>query len=489
MGLVIDTDENNWGFKGKNYLFTIGIDKYKFWTPLKSAVKDVRDFEDLLTSRYQFEKSDVFTLTDESATENNIINKFIELSESKITSEDNLVVYFSGHGHIKAKTGYWIPVDAPADQPAQFINNAVIADWLRNINSLHTFLIVDACFSGTLTSQLRSGSRSEKFKSRRVFTSGRAEVVPDGRVGENSPFAKGLLLTLRQNTQPFIFVSRLITDVKEYLSREAKQEPMDASIVNAEDEGGEFLFHLKISEEEVWATVVKLHGKDVYQKFIDDFSKSPHVSEARDALDWLTAEGANTIQTLTAYIIDHVGDGKFLEQAKERLDEVTWLDAKKVNTLLSLAEYVRQFPNGKFVVEAKQAMTMLAKKLSPGSKEIEEAKERALLPPDPAMANTVNPSESWEKANATNTFLSLLDFIQRFPTSEHVPEARSIMKRLDKFATNKIMLAVSSKDLSCNEKIQMCIDYFRDYPGAENNDIIKKLKNRLLMERYTTSDC
>ncbi len=490
MGLEIDSEENNWGFKGKNYLFLIGIDKYKYWTPLKCAVKDIQDFANLLTSRYQFDTSNIIMLKDEDATENNIINMFIELAEKKITSDDNLIVYFSGHGCEKAKTGYWIPVDAPKDQPGQFINTAIIADWLKNINSLHTFLIVDACFSGKLVTQLKgSAAKSEKFKSRRIFTSGRAEVVADGKEGENSPFAKGLLLTLSQNTKPFIYASRLIAEVKEYVEREAQQKPMDASIVNADDEGGEFVFHLKLSEEEIWASVVKQHKKDVYQKFALDFPNSIYKTEALDASAWLSALEKNTVAALTKYITDHVPHGKFIDQAKENLDEAVWKKAQADKTTLAFAEYIRQFPQGKHVEDARGAMKKILETLDPESEEVEIAKERVLLPPDPVIADRPDDEGAWKDAEKNNTFLSYLDFVRRFPNSNYAQKANESMERLDKIEANKIKLMVATPGINCNEKINKCIQYFRDYPSAPNNDIVKKIKNKLLMDRYTKGTC
>jgi hypothetical protein len=490
MGLDIDSEQTNWGFKGKNYLFIIGIDKYVHWSPLKCAVKDVQDFAKLLTSRYQFEESDVIMLKDEEATENNIINMFIELSEKKITGDDNLIVYFSGHGCEKAKTGYWVPVDAPRDQPGQFIDTAIIANWLKNINSLHTFLIVDACFSGKLVTQLKgTAARSEKYKSRRIFTSGRAEVVADGQEGQNSPFAKGLLLTLGQNTKPFIYASRLIADVKEYVEREAKQKPMDASIVNADDEGGEFVFHLKLSEEEIWASVVKQHNKDVYFKFVSDFPNSVYKEEAIDAHDWLTASEKNTITALNKYIIDHVLTGKFIEQAKERLDEATWNKAQLEKTILAFAEYIRQFPQGKHVTEAREAMAKIQKSMDTTAEEVEIAKERELLPPDPVLAAKTDEDAAWKNAERSNTFLAYLDFVQRFPKSDYAAQAKKRMEELDNLAANAIKFTVARPDVNCEEKINKCIEYFRNFPSAPNNDIVKKIKNKLLMDRYTKGKC
>ena len=484
-GLDIDTDETNWGFKGKNYLFLIGIDKYQYWPPLKCAVKDIQDFADLLTSRYQFEKSNLIMLKDEEATENNIINMFIDLAEKKITADDNLIVYFSGHGCEKANTGYWIPVDAPKNQPGQFINTAIIADWLKNINSLHTFLIVDACFSGKLVSQLR-GSKSEKFRSRRIFTSGRAEVVADGREGENSPFAKGLLLALSQNTKPLIYATRLIAEVKEYVEREAKQKPMDASIINSDDEGGEFIFHLKLSEAEIWANVVQQHKKEVYKKFIEDFPNSAHKVEAQDAYDWLTALEKGSVEALTNYIADHV-EGKFVAQAVDALDDAYWNQAKAKNTVVSFVEYLRQFPKGKYVQEAKDSIKKFRQHDDDSDIERTVAAERALRPPDISLAKP-DDEKAWNKAKEVNAFFAYRDFILAFPNSKHAEEAKTKADYLDRVAVNQIKILAAS-NLPCKQKIEKCISYFNDFPGAPNNATVKQIKDKLEINRLKTGRC
>lgn len=484
-GLDFKIDETNWGFKGKNYLFLIGIDKYLHWPPLKSAVKDILDFAELLTSRYQFEKSNVIILRDEEATENNIINMFIELAEKKITSDDNLIVYFSGHGCEKASTGYWIPVDAPKDQPGQFINTAIIADWLKNINSLHTFLIVDACFSGKLVSQLR-GSKSEKFRSRRIFTSGRAEVVADGREGENSPFAKGLLLSLSQNTKPLIYATRLIAEVKEYVEREAKQKPMDASIINSDDEGGEFIFHLKLSEAEIWANVIQQHKKEVYKKFAEDFPNSTHSADAMDAYDWIGASEKGTIESLTNYIADHV-DGKYVGQAIEALDDANWKLAKTANTVVSFLEYLRQFPKGKYVQDAKESIKKFRQHEDDAAIERTVAEERALRPPD-VMVVKPDEDDAWNKARAVNTFTAYQDFKLSFPNSKYSEDARTKGEYLDRVAFNQIKIMAAS-NLPCKQKIEKCISYFNEFPAAANNAEVKKIKDKLEINRLKTGNC
>ena len=84
--------------KGKNYLLLIGIDKYPKDIPqLNNAVKDAIAFRNVLWEQYQFEPSQTIELFDEQATRSAIIRTFDDLIK-RISDQDNLVFYFSGHG-------------------------------------------------------------------------------------------------------------------------------------------------------------------------------------------------------------------------------------------------------------------------------------------------------------------------------------------------------------------------------------------------------
>lgn len=515
-GLDIAYTEHNWGFKGKNYLFIMGIDKYQHWTPLKCAVKDVVDFSNILTSRYQFEDAYVFKLLNERASQKNILSTLRELAQ-KITDQDNLVIYFSGHGHYDeiTKTGYWVPVDAETgyENEYQFINTAVIVDRLRGINSLHTFLIIDACFSGTLITQIKAGPRSEKYKSRRVFTSGRVEVVNDGPAGGNSPFAKGIINHLSLNTDKHVPASRLILDVMEYVEKEAQQTPFEARLMNADDQGGDFVFHLKMSEAEIWAGVVGQHTVEAYKNFIEDFPGSEHLKEAQDAYDWLCAKKVNTIPGLHQYLNKHQPSGKYVPLAIKTLeeleDEKCWQQAEAKDTLSAYFDYLFKYPEGKYVEEAKvktryipgdEDDTAIKKAIEEDTEESyreylshsttgkhQGIAEKKLLIRSGRISGSSEEETAWQKATEISTYLAYHDFVQVYPRSTFLEEARREMKRLDNIALNKIRLVEHSGTLSLQEKIRQCIEYFDKFPGAENNSKVKQIKDRLEIKAFSRS--
>ncbi|MBI4930228.1 MAG: caspase family protein [Bacteroidetes bacterium] len=135
---------------GKYYALLIGIDKYSgTWPTLNTAVNDAKKIESVLTAKYKFDK--FITLYNGEATRAAIFDKFEWLVEN-ISENDNVLVYFSGHGEFKAslKKGYWIPVDAASSSTSSYISNNDIQTFLAAIKSKHTLMISDACFSGDI---------------------------------------------------------------------------------------------------------------------------------------------------------------------------------------------------------------------------------------------------------------------------------------------------------------------------------------------------
>ncbi|MBX9850250.1 MAG: caspase family protein [Cytophagaceae bacterium] len=234
--------------KGKNYLLIVGISTYSHWPQLGNAVKDAKDVKRILTTKYTFAAENVVEVYDEQATIEGIYAAFNKL-KAKVTPNDNLLIYFSGHGFYNAglDEGYWIPVDAHKGKETEYLPNSTLLKYLKALDSKHTFLVADACFSGALFSDGHRGyvENVEAMKSRWGLTSGRLEYVSDGNVGKNSPFATYFIKYLDTNTKKRFTVSELIQYVKVSVANNSDQTPIGNPLRNVGDEGGEFVFYLK----------------------------------------------------------------------------------------------------------------------------------------------------------------------------------------------------------------------------------------------------
>jgi hypothetical protein len=232
--------------KAKNFLFVVGINNYEFWPHLNNAVKDANDMAGTLMGLYNFDFSNVTVLRDEQATRSNIY-KTLRNYISQVAATDNLVIYFSGHGHFDEllNEGYWIPYEAHLNEEGDYLPNSSILKIIESINSQHTFLVADACFSGSLFGEQKRGyaENVEKYKSRWGLASGRLETVSDGAQGTNSPFATQVIKYLKENKKDKIAVSELIQAVKLGVAESTNQTPIGNPLKVSGDEGGELVFY------------------------------------------------------------------------------------------------------------------------------------------------------------------------------------------------------------------------------------------------------
>ncbi len=179
-----------------------------------------------------------------------LLKYFDELS-IEITEDDNLLVFYAGHG-IWDKTlqqGYWLPNGAKATSKAAWLSNSTIRDYIGGIKSKHSLLIADACFSGGIfktrevfVDDAMGFAQIYKLPSRKAMTSGNMKPVQD-----QSVFMKYFIDRLENNEYPLISAEQLFISIKVPVANNSYngQVPQYGDIMNAGDEGGDFIFSLQ----------------------------------------------------------------------------------------------------------------------------------------------------------------------------------------------------------------------------------------------------
>jgi len=281
----------------KNYLLAIGISEYENFSKLPNGKKDVVDLHKVLTENFDFEPALTKLLTDDTATRENITDELHELS-SKLTENDRLLIYYSGHGLMSGESGYWIPKEAKRNKFSDYVSNAVVRDIIKNIKARHILLISDSCFSASLF--VRDASRKaeqdiswlDKKASRWVFISGKGEVS-DGKPGKNSPFAENIINQLLESKTEDLNIAKIADSVRKEVRYNYEQEAEASPLFQVGHDGGEFVFVRK--KDEVALQVTKL--KQAYEfakanltihnlnKFLDDFPNSPYEAEIEILLE------------------------------------------------------------------------------------------------------------------------------------------------------------------------------------------------------------
>lgn len=228
---------------GDYYAVVIGNNAYKFLPKLATPIKDASDIAALLQTAYGFK---VRLLTD--ATRQQIIDALDQMRRT-LTEQDNLLIYYAGHGwlDVEADRGFWLPVDADENKRAGWLSNSDITDTARSTRAKHVLVIVDSCYAGTLTRGVSpqldnpAVARLAQKRARTALTSGGLEPVADAGGGGHSVFAKAFLDVLKEN-QGVVDMGQLSSIVRYRVMLGAQQTPQYGDIRQTGHEGGDFLF-------------------------------------------------------------------------------------------------------------------------------------------------------------------------------------------------------------------------------------------------------
>ncbi len=230
--------------ESKNFFLGIAIDDYEVWPKLNNAKNDVKAFAALIEEKFGFDSLNVKFLLDKAATRSKIINSIRDFLK-KTGPNDNVIVYLSGHGNedqLKEGGYFFIPQEADADDVSMRVSASEIMDNFKLIGANKCLLIVDACYSGMITNDVKTTTKTLTSSGNKllpddegckwVITSGRATKVSDGEKGTNSPFATVLLNYLKEHDdESSLRLPRIVDFLAEKVPELYKnQEPMGIPI-------------------------------------------------------------------------------------------------------------------------------------------------------------------------------------------------------------------------------------------------------------------
>ncbi len=241
---------------GQYYALIIGNNNYKKIPALDTPVNDATAVSNVLKEKYGFKTKLLI-----NATRYQILSELNKL-RAKLAENDNLLVYYAGHGELDKVNmrGHWLPIDADADNTANWISTVAITDILNTMSVKHIMVVSDSCYSGAMTrsslARIEAGAdpvkKSKwlqamlKARSRTVLTSGGLKPVMDGGGGQHSVFANAFIRALSQNDtllegqSLYRKVSAGIVAIAAEYGIE--QVPEYAPIRHAGHESGEFFF-------------------------------------------------------------------------------------------------------------------------------------------------------------------------------------------------------------------------------------------------------
>ncbi len=203
----------------KKYALIVGTDNYKSkgWNKLSNPIKDARAVADELSNSYGFE---VQLLEDKPM---DSVYKAIREYYRIAQPNDQLVVYFAGHGDVDNELlddGFIVCSDSKSidDDPIRntYIPYDRLKKMLNNIPARQVLVLLDVCHGGTFDSKAFNKEKRESgtgsitnmnvlqflkdklpLRTRKFLSSVGSEPAFDGKAGRHSPFANLLLQVLR----------------------------------------------------------------------------------------------------------------------------------------------------------------------------------------------------------------------------------------------------------------------------------------------------
>ena len=219
--LPIQTELNN------NYALLFAIEEYDYkdsWQTLPNTIKATKEIAEELKVSYGFNTEVV-----KNPTKTEILEKISQYAEIDYGKYGQLLVYFSGHGHIKEKgkkrkIGFLVTKDTKSveddKQFESYLRHTTFAEELNYLESCrHILVLIDACFSSTFDSELnnadtradpkRTYSPNKKsmqefqkeeleYTSRLFLASGNKETLAGNKYAY-SPFSNTFLSALRDD--------------------------------------------------------------------------------------------------------------------------------------------------------------------------------------------------------------------------------------------------------------------------------------------------
>jgi len=208
------------------------------WPALKTTVPEAKAIRQLLIDKYNFSPENIDTVFNKNKVDmlTAIANKM-----AKLTDNDNLIIFYGGHGYFTESTNlaYWVPLGTGSE--FEYISNTELTNLIANCPARHILIMADACFSGAMRGGVNTPSKYEyKFKSRQLLTSGGTEPVPG-----KSAYVQMVLEALKNNEDTYVSARELYGRIAKGIIDQTKTEPTLRDLNVAGSMGGQFYFKKK----------------------------------------------------------------------------------------------------------------------------------------------------------------------------------------------------------------------------------------------------
>ena len=244
-----EQNKDNDSKPGNSFALIISNSNYDNLNDLTSPKKDAKVLSEVLKYNYGYNVELI-----SNASRREIIKSFNKL-KNNLKANDNLIVYYAGHGKSDGDTSFWLPREAFPDDDTDWIEDSTIERKIGQIKARNILVIADSCFSGNLTRgvDIVSVDTNEEVLntyrntvSRVAITSGGDEPILDKGPSGHSIFAAALIDYLKSQKNGFTAqeLSLGISDrvLNTSIDYGMKQTPSYGQLFNAGHVGLDFVF-------------------------------------------------------------------------------------------------------------------------------------------------------------------------------------------------------------------------------------------------------
>lgn len=240
---------------GRYYALVIGNADYQYLDDLVTPVSDAQRLSQVLEQSYGFRVRILANGDDAS-----VLRAMNKLNE-ELEEEDNLLIYYSGHGNRRQsgayEVGYWLPVNAePAPNDTFWVPTEQVSGHLARLKARRIIVVADSSFAGLLADNPAfllatdpANLRSQAYidlrypnRSRLLLTSGKDFPLQEEGDVDISVFAGAFIEVLENNdsvlTAPVLYL-QVLDELEE---RQPELNPQFKAIKRAGDEVGDFFF-------------------------------------------------------------------------------------------------------------------------------------------------------------------------------------------------------------------------------------------------------
>ena len=193
----VDDEDNDEPYvrEGKDYALLFAVDTYDYWPNLRYPIADAIGIGQDLENIYGFQVELI-----RNPTKTEVLRVLHKYARKEYTSEDQLLIFFAGHGDFNEVANMGSLVCQNTEVPENdryresYFSHSYFRDFIDGMSCEHIFLVMDTCYSGTFDRRIVMRGEGENvskslsptdierrwaYTTRWYLTSGANERVPD----------------------------------------------------------------------------------------------------------------------------------------------------------------------------------------------------------------------------------------------------------------------------------------------------------------------